>query len=412
MDLIQIVIIFAVVIFIIKKDKPFHVAMGSGIVVALIVYQVPFSLYPSIIKESLFGRTTLVAISSFYTISFLQKMLDKRGRLLLTEKSISRIFNSRRINATLVPFIIGMLPTIGAVLIAAPIVEAAVDDDLDEDETTFVISYYRHITELFLPTYGPILLALQLTGISAGNFVAMMIPLIVAIFLIGYFLYVRKIPKGGEEMLVSAGGVDILESVNYKEEWINVIKGTWAILSTILLILIFELPVYMATIGVIIVNFFVEKFEFEEIKPLFKESIEIKLILTTIVVMTFKEVLLCSGIVERLPGYFVHLPINPKIIFALLFFLGTIVAGSNTMVATILPLAFETLPDVGMAYFTLLMALTYIAMQVSPTHVCLAVILSYRRTSYDGLIKKTMPALIIFVIVAVIYTYGLSFIVG
>ena len=53
------------------------------------------------------------------------------------------------------------------------------------------------------------------TGISMSGFVLAMIPLVFALFLIGYFIYIRKIPKGGEDQDIP---------VDKKEEWMNGIK--------------------------------------------------------------------------------------------------------------------------------------------------------------------------------------------
>lgn len=403
MDLIKIAIIFAVIIFIIKLKKPLYMAMAGGIVTALIIYQVPFSVYPSIVVEGVIGRTTINMILAFYSITFLQRMLEKRGRLMLAEKAISRIFNSRRVNAMVVPFVIGMLPSAGAVLIASPIVVSAAGEYLDKDETTFATTYFRHISEAFVPTYSSIILALSLTGVSMSGFVIAMLPLVFALFLIGYFIYIRKIPKGGEDMGTP---------VNIKEEWINVVKSMWAIVLTVLIILIFKIPVHYATLGVIVLNFFIDKFTIEEIMPFFVSAFEVKLILTTIIVMMFSKVLVYTGMIERLPGYFANSPIPPSVIYAILFFFGSILAGSQAIIAIIMPLAFSTIPNAGLAYFTLLMSLTYIAMQVSPAHVCLGIVTENAGTSFDGLVKKTMPVLVIFIVITVIYTYGLSLVTG
>lgn len=121
--------------------------------------------------------------------------------------------------------------------------------------------------------------------------------------------------------------------------------------------------------------------------------------------MIFKEVLTFTGVIERLPGYFELLPIPPVIIFALIFFFGTIVAGSKAIIALTLPLAFATIPSGGLALMILLMSITYIAMQVSPTHICLAIITEHYGTSFIDLVKKTLPVLISFLIIASIYSY-------
>lgn len=69
------------------------------------------------------------------------------------------------------PVIIGFLPSAGAVNICGAIVDKATGKDLDVEEKTFVTSYYRHISESFSPTYNAILLALSITAVSTGQFV-------------------------------------------------------------------------------------------------------------------------------------------------------------------------------------------------------------------------------------------------
>lgn len=75
--------------------------------------------------KGIYNKATISLILSFYTIAFLQRMFEKNGHLLLAEKSLTNIFNSRRVNLMLAPFIIGLLLSIRAVLIAAPIVDNA-----------------------------------------------------------------------------------------------------------------------------------------------------------------------------------------------------------------------------------------------------------------------------------------------
>src|SRR5699024_4179559 len=121
----------------------------------------------------------------------------------------------------------------GTVLIAYPIVVAATGNYLDKDEITFVTSYFRRISEAFVPTYASIILALSLSNMSMTGFVLLMLIPIFILFLIGYFFYVRKIPKGGEYQ----GSIDynqdpqIGKEVDLKEEWINLVKGMWEILT-------------------------------------------------------------------------------------------------------------------------------------------------------------------------------------
>lgn len=384
-----------------KLNKPLYISILGGILATIVLYGIgPIDSLNLIIK-GLIGTQTINLILAFYSITFLQRMMEKRGHLLLAEVSLSNLFNSRRVNAMVAPFVIGLLPSPGAVLIAAPIVDNAGGEYISREEKTFITSYFRHISEAFLPTYAHIILALNLTGVDMTKFVLAMLPLVIILFILGYIFYVRKIPKETEAKVSS----------NKKDDIKNLFISLWPITLTILIILITKIAVYKAVIPVIILSYLFNKFKFHEIKPMFITAFEKKLIFTTIIIMSFKEVLTFTGIIERLPKYFEVLPIPPIAIFALIFFFGTLVAGSQAIIALAIPIAFASIPNGGLPMMILLMSMAYIAMQVSPTHICLAIITEEFRTSFVDLVKNTIPILITFVIIAFLYSYGLYLII-
>lgn len=399
MDIIKLSIIFICIIVVMKLNKPLYFSIGAGIMAVIFLYGIDPLNAIKIIAKGASSTTTINLVLAFYSITFLQRMMEKRGHLLLAEKSLSNLFNSRRVNAMIAPFIIGLLPSAGAVLIASPIVENAGGNYITREEKTFVTSYYRHISEAFLPTYSSIILALNLSGVDRTDFVVAMLPMVVVLFLLGYVFYVRKIPK--------ETGME--KSTNKNQDAKNLVISLWPICLTIIVILSVKISVHMAVIPVIILSVVLNKFTLKELKPMVISAIEKKLIITTILIMCFKEVLTFTGVIERLPGYFDNFPIPSIVIFALIFFFGTLIAGSQAMIAMTMPLAFASIPTGGIAMMVLLMCMTYIAMQVSPTHICLAIVTEDFGTSFMDLVKNTMPIVISFVMVVIVYTYGLHF---
>lgn len=401
MDIIKLILIFSCIVIVIKLKKPLYVSIFAGILVTILLYGINPLKSIKLMKDGAFSLGTINLVLAFYTITFLQRMMEKRTHLILAEKSLSNLLNSRRVNAMIAPFIIGLLPSPGAVLIASPIVDNAGGDYINKEEKTFISSYFRHISESFLPTYSTILLALNLSGVDMTAFVIAMLPMVVVLFLLGYFIYVKKIPK-------NTG----LEKSNDKRQDVkNLIISLWPIALTIVIILVFKIPVHYAVFPIIILSFVLNKFTFEEIKPMFISAIERKLILTTIVIMMFKEILTFTGVIQRLPGHFSLLPIPPVIIFMLIFFFGTLVAGSQGMIAMALPLAYATIPSGGLALMILIMCTTYIASQVSPTHICLGIIIEHYGTSFIDLVKKTIPIVLIFIVISSLYCYLLYLLV-
>ena len=395
LDIIKLIVIFTGIVFFIKLKKPLYISILVGAVISVILYRIPIITSFQLAFKSCTSKDTISLVLAFYTITYVQRMMEKRGHLLLAEKSLDNIFNSRRINAMIAPFVIGLLPSAGAVLIAAPIVQNASGDYLTREEQTFVTSYYRHISEAFLPTYSSILLALDLSGVDMTKFVVGMLPMVAILFILGYVFYVRKIPKSN----------GISQSKDKKDDIINLIISLWPIAVTITIILTLKIPVYMAVIPVIIVSAILNKFSVDELIPMVKTAFETKLIVSTVMIMIFKELLTFTGVIGRLPEYFEKLPIHPAIIFSLIFVIGTLVAGSQAIIALPLPLAFATIPDGGLALMILLMCMTYIAMQVSPTHICLAIVTEAFDVSFIELVKKTFPILIIFTAITAVYSY-------
>ncbi|WP_462427834.1 DUF401 family protein [Fusobacterium varium] len=395
LDIVKLVIIFTGIVFFIKLMKPLYISILAGAIISVILYRIPIATSLQLAVKSCTSRDTISLVLAFYTITYVQRMMEKRGHLLLAEKSLDNIFNSRRINAMIAPFVIGLLPSAGAVLIAAPIVQNASGDYLTREEQTFVTSYYRHISEAFLPTYSSILLALDLSGVDMTKFVVGMLPMVAILFVLGYIFYVRKIPKSTE----------ISHSKNKKEDIVNLVISLWPIAVTITIILTMKIPVYMAVVPVIIVSAILNRFSVDELIPMIKTAFETKLIVSTVMIMVFKELLTFTGVIGRLPEYFEKLPIHPAIIFSLIFVIGTLVAGSQAIIALALPLAFATIPNGGLALMILLMCMTYIAMQVSPTHICLAIVTEAFDVSFIELVKKTFPILVIFTAITAIYSY-------
>ena len=395
MDIIKLLFVLVLIVVVLRLKKPLYIAILAGVLGTSILYGVGIVQTLKIAVTSSYSYQTIMLILAFYSITFLQRMLEKRRDLVLAEKSLSGLFNSRRVNAMIAPFIIGLLPSAGAVIIAAPIVDNAGGDFISKEDKTFITTYFRHISEAFLPTYSSIILALQLSGVDMTAFVLGMLPMVFILFLLGYLFYVRKIPKE----------TGLPDSKDKKQDVKNLTRSLWTIALAIVIILVLKCPVYLAVIPVIILSFIINKFSLKEIIPMFISAFEFKLIATTVVVMIFKDVLTFTGVINKLPEAFGGLPVPTVIIFALIFLFGTMIAGTQAIIALTIPLAFAAMPGGGVALMILLMCMTYIAMQVSPVHICLAIVIEQFNTSFIDLVKRTLPVIILFLIITSGYSY-------
>lgn len=393
MELLKLLLVFIVILILLALKRPLWLAITGSIILAFLIFKIPVSNAVSIAYDSVFCWSTISIILSFYTITFLQRMLEKRNLLLTAEASLNNLFRNRRITTMLAPVFIGLLPSAGAVYICGSIVDSSCGNYLSKEDKTFVTSYYRHIPESFLPTYSSILIALGLSGVDTGSFILAMLPAVFILIFLGYFLYLRKIPKE----------ITREDGVTKSEAFGLLIRSLWSILAAIVLIILFHMEVYIATPIVILGAFLTYHFNLKEIRPFFLSAFEPKIIVNTMLIMIFKGILTYTGVISLLPDLFSSLPVPTYLAFALIFFIGTIIGGSTAIIVLCLPLAFAAIPDGGAALMMLLMSSSYCAMQISPTHICLALVTDYFKTGMGDLLKRTLPVILIFFAGVILY---------
>lgn len=392
-DMLNLSLVFFVIIVLIWMKKPLYIAIGGGLAAAILCFRVPPEDALRVIIEGAFSKETLSVVLGFYSITFLQRMLEKRNRLKQAQESLDDVFHNRRVNASLAPAVIGLLPSAGALLISGAMVKDSCGRYMSDEDMTFTTSFFRHIPECFLPTYSSILLALTLTGVSPSGFVLAMLPMVAVLFALGYFFMLRKIPKETDEVR----GIKRGEALKLFG------RSLWSIALIILIILLFDVPVYLAAPMGIAANFVIDRFSPKEILPIFGSAFEPVIIGNTILIMVFKNVLTYVGVIEQLPGVFSKLPLSPVVIFGLIFFVGTIVSGSQAIVALCLPMAMAAIPGAGLPLVILLMCTSYAAMQLSPTHICLFIAVEYFGTEMGALIKRTIPVIACFCVIMSAY---------
>lgn len=160
-------------------------------------------------------------------------------------------------------------------------------------------------------------------------------------------------------------------------------------ISSVAMVIIIALPIY--------------RFPWEEIKPMFRSAFEKRMIGNTFLILVFKEFIDYTGVIHTLPKFFGQFPIPMFMVFSLLFFFGGIVSGASGIIVLGTAMAFSAIPNAGMPLMVLLMCICHAASQVSPTHVCLAVITEYFDITMGDLVRKTLPIICIFMTIILAY---------
>ena len=269
---------------------------------------------------------------------------------------------------------------------------------LSPTETAAVTSFFRHIPESFLPTFTSIAIALELVEgrVSAGAFILAMIPTVLALFATGWFVYLRKLPR---DTGTAAGQPKVFY-------WKMLLRSIWTIGLAILIILVTGLPVYGAVAVCIILNCFVGQFTAKEVFPFFRSAFEPRLVANIILVMMFKELLEAAGVIASLPKTFSRLPIPSFLVFALIFFFGSLIASLQAITVMCMPIAAASVgTGPFLSLFVLLMSMGYAAMQLSPVHVCLTLCAEDHKVPLGPMIAKTVPMVAVFSLLTFLYYF-------
>lgn len=398
MELLKLAGVFCVMILVLWRKKPLSWAVAAAALAVWLLFWMPARTFAAALVRGAVRWDTIQLLLVLYLITFLQRMLEKRGCLTSAKDALDGLFNSRRVDASAAPALLGMLPAVGTVLICGDIVRQSTDGFLKTEEQACVTSYYRHVSELFFPTYTSILIAVDLSAgkVSVGGFTLAMLPMLAVLMAIGWLFYLHRIPK-------DAGFFAGRPKAFY---WKLLLRSLWTIIFTVILIVAFGVPVHIAVLACIVCNLFVGRFGWKELRPFFASAFEARLMISTLLIMMFKEVLAAAGVISALPAFFSSLPVPPFLVFALIFFFGSVAAGSQAIIVLCMGMAMAAAAQGGLALFVLLMCMAYAAMQLSPVHVCLAVCAEDYRISLGTLIRKTVPLVGVFCLAAFGY-YGL-----
>ena len=402
LEILKLVLAFLAIVMLIWLKRPLYQAILVGILTTAVLYGIGPVQSGQLVGRVCTDRSAMSIVLVLYLITFLQRMLEKREQIKLAGQDLDRLFHNRRINASVAPLFIGLLPSAAAMILCGNIVKEATEGYLDKKEQAFVTSWFRHIPESTLPTYSGVLLMSNLAGVPLPGFMAGMVVPIICLFGLGYLSCLRKLPKA------TAG----ISSTSKGKNALGLLLHLWSLLAIILLILAFGLPVVTSIIVVILAAVPIYRFRWVELRPMFRQAVEVKLLLNTFLILVFKEFVTFSGVIHLLPDFFARLPIPMYLVFSLLFFFGGVVSGTSGIIALGTPLAFTAIPDGGMPLMVLLMCMCHAASQVSPTHVCLAVATEYFGVSLGELVRKTMPSVLVFCASMVVYYCLLKMFIG
>ena len=110
MDLIKLVIVFAVVIGLVANKKSMSTAVIIGSIACWILYKIPANVGAITVANTVTSLTVLKMIGVMYVITFMQRMMEKKNAINTARDGLSGLFNSRWVNCAAAPIFLRLMP--------------------------------------------------------------------------------------------------------------------------------------------------------------------------------------------------------------------------------------------------------------------------------------------------------------
>ena len=396
MDILKIALIFVLVVLFLSKKVPIIIVMPAASVLLVLLFSVPATTFIVAYAESLRSHDTVEVVLTLYLIMLLEEVMVKRGYMKRLLSSMDDLFHSKRINISLLPMLIGFLPSAGGALFSAPLVgKAAEGTALTPEDKTFLNTMYRHVIEIFFPTYPYIIMASQISDQPFSRLIPALFPIAVIVFVLGQW-YMRKLPHHQPFPLAGRGKMALALTL-----------ALWPLLALIFLILAFHkpihitldivvhMPVYLCTGIILIALILVERLPLKDLPRLFKESTNIRMLLMILVVMAFKDMLILCGVKDILPSAIAGLPIPSFLTFSLMgLFISAITGFSFVALGIVLPLALVGVSDT-LPMTVLIVLSTYCGVMITPMHLCITMVADLFKANLNRVLAKSLPPYLI-----------------
>ena len=389
MALIKVLIIFVVILALLNKRLPLYLAMIFGSLLMIVMFRLPLATAGQTALHTLTGWDVWSVNLAMYVISVLVYELGLRHRFEDAQRAMNGLMRDPRLKTSLACMFIGLMQGPATVTICGGMVDTMAGDHLKNDEKAAVATYLRHISEAMVPTFTGVIVACSISGISISSFFVWMLPMALLTLLAIYLVYLRRVPR------------TVGETGRSKKECVRLLlRSLWSLLLAIAVIIVFSLPTWAVVAVVAAVNALVEKFSAQEVRDAVVKGFGLKSLLGITMTYVFKDLLVLSGVIDVLPTYFEHLPIPVFLVLVILYAFGTLVAGSSAAAAAFIPLAYTMIPDGGAFLLALLMNVSFASSQLSPTHICTAIISDYFGVTFFATVKKLLPLFLLTVLIA------------
>lgn len=381
-DLLKISLVFALILLLLRKKLNIGLVMLIAASVLFLLYQMPFILIWKTCKGAALNDVTIKLILALTFIRIFEMILREHAVLTQMMSAVKAIFRNRKLVIVSMPFLIGLIPSVGGAYFSAPMVaETTSDTKMSPEEKGFINYWFRHPWEYILPLYPGILLASAVSKIALHTLITVNLAYAALILITGFVFSMHNIK----------GVVKVEEKLSKKGLWSFV-----PIITVLLLVVIFHIELHYALLAVVIFLLLFYRYNLKSTLTALKHGFSIDVIILILGVMLFKETMENSGAVKNLSQFFIKEGISVfPILFLLPFLTGLLTGLTVGFVGSTFPLIISIAGNTSIGAISFAFASGFLGVLLSPIHICLILTREYFKADLWGIYKIMIPAGII-----------------
>ncbi len=406
LNLVGVVLAFAVIIFLIRKKFNFGLSLiiGSLIVGVFSLWEIePIEIPKAMIEASFYSfkneqimtYTIELAILMIF-IFILAKLMQETGAITKLINSLRTIFSKGGILGV-IPAVYGLMPVPGGALFSVPMVNEEGDKyQINNNQKNFLNVWFRHIWFPIYPISSAMILICsdKFSDINIYLLVLINIPAFIASIMIGIFYLKKFIKKSPRQETVS------------KKDYSGLIYLLPPVLPLAFygFLQFFDVPniqIRSFIIGVffsIILLYFITKTTIHDYIGIVKKSVAWKLALAIFGIMIFREIFSISGAPDIIANVIGAMPFPTiLIIITVPLVLGLLTGYNLGAVALSYPLVepfFQTSGISIIGITSIIFVSSLAGYLISPIHLCNVLSSDYLKTDTTRMYKMYIPAVL------------------
>ena len=403
---LQLIITVSIILILMSRKYYMGLCMlAGGIVLWLMRSGDPFLLATSFVSM-LHQTRTYDLIISLYLIMCMEILLRSSGTLANMVNALKKAFSSDKAIIAIMPFFLGVLPSVGGARFSCPIVEESSRQYNASQEDKAAINYwFRHPCELFNPIVPGMIMACSISGVAYSEFLKGTFWICIVWLILGWILLIQPLKKIDTAESVEDKAADTSEP-EAKTSLVDVFLAIMPIFITFLLVVFLDLNASIAMIlstSLLYIILLLRKAEIS-LKDAILGAIDKKMFINIGFILYFVQILEDTGALSDVVAAFQAAPLPTPVIIAGITFVVAILTGmSQAYIAIVMPISAALSQSGDMLLLIITMVFGLAGLMLTPIHVCFTVTTDYFNASFFKVLYKIM--LMIGIILAIFSGY-------